>query len=451
MGQRRVREHAVRDQPGARAAVAAGKIVFDDPEVVDRGVRELWGPGAFADGPDVRHARLEPIVHTHVAPSVELDAGLIEADPGRVGRAAYGDEDVATFDPSLPGRGAHQDRDVLARATVHAEYLGRDQTLDALGAQHPLHLTGDVVVLPGEQLRAILDDRQATAEATVRLAEFEAYISSADHDQVWWYVVEFQRFDAGERAGGFQAGHVGHRAVGTDVDEDLVALEDTRPAVVQAHLECFRTHETARPHDQLGAAVLVGVQMRVDLSVDHVALALANLHHVDRDAIRRRPELRGMAREVRDVRAPYLVLARHAVDVRARPADPLALHDRRALARSRQIPGQQLSALSTAEHERVVPFWCSHTFPPAESCFKCQSSDGRVSTSVPAGLSIFMNAESRLRSRVPVSAALKTRARGIDIRRPTKELDQSAPAPQYMRCRGDRIRIREVRTVRFHW
>src|SRR5262245_22839152 len=83
--------------------------------------------------------------------------------------------------------------------------------------------------------------------------------------------------------------------------------------------------------------------------------------------------------------------------------------------------------------------------------FKRQSFDGRVGTSVPAGLSISMNAESRLRSRVPVSAALKPRAHGIDNRRPTKELDQSAPAPQYMRCRGDRIRIREVRTVRFHW
>jgi hypothetical protein len=163
-------------------------------------------------------------------------------------------------------------------------------------------------------------------------------------------VVEFQRFDAGERAGRFQAGHVGNRPVGTDVDEDLVRVEDTRPPAVQTHLECLRSDEAAGPHEELGAAVLVGAQVRVDLPVDHVALALANLHHVDRDAIGRRPELRAVARDVRDVRAPDLVLARHAVDVRARAADPPALHDRRAPAGSCQVPGEQLPALSTAEH-----------------------------------------------------------------------------------------------------
>src|SRR5262245_23332248 len=167
------------------------------------------------------------------------------------------------------------------------------------------------------------------------------------------------------------------------------------------YLECFRSDETPAPHDQLGAAVLVGAQVRVDLPVDHVALALPNLHHVDRDAISRHPELRAAAREVGDARAPYLVLARHAVDVRARSADPLALHDRRVPAGSCQVPGEQLPALSTAEHERVVPFWCSHTFPPARSCFKRHSSDGRVSTSVPERLAISMNVASRLRSRLP--------------------------------------------------
>src|SRR5262245_9456389 len=394
VGQWRIREQAVRDQPIARAAVAAGKIVFDDPEVVDRGVCEVWGPGAFADSPDVRRGRLEPVVDTPVAPSVELDPGLLEADPGRVGCAPYGDKDVAAFDPLLAGRRAHQNRDVLSRPTVHTERLGPDETFDALGTEDPLHFTGDVGIFLAEKLRPLLDDRHATAEATVRLAEFETDIASAWHSQGWRHVVEFQRLDAGERGRNFQARDVGNHPVCADVDEDLVCVEDTRPPAVETHLECFRSGETAGPHDQLGAAVLVGAPVRVDLPIDHVALALPNLHHVDRDAIGRHPELRAAAPEVGDVRAPYLVLARHAVDVRARAADPLALHDRRVPTGSCQIPGEQLSALSTAEHERVVPFWCSHTFPPARSCFKRQSSDGRVSTSVPAGLSISMNLES---------------------------------------------------------
>src|SRR4029450_6219126 len=110
----------------------------------------------------------------------------------------------------------------------------------------------------------------ATAKATVRLAEFDTDIASAQHDQVWRHVVEFQRFDAGERARRLQAGNVGNRSVCADVDEALVCVKDTGPPAVQTHLECFRSHETAGPHDQLGAAVLVGVQVRVDLPVGQV-------------------------------------------------------------------------------------------------------------------------------------------------------------------------------------
>src|SRR4030095_6595793 len=117
----------------------------------------------------------------------------------------------------------------------------------------------------------------------------------------------------------------GNRPVCADVDEDLVGVKDTRPPIVQTHVEGFRSDETAGPHDPLGAAVLGGARVVADLPVDHVALALANLHHVDRDAIGHRPELRAVARDVRDVRAPYLVLAPHAVDVRARGARPPAV------------------------------------------------------------------------------------------------------------------------------
>src|SRR5215510_11334353 len=151
-----------------------------------------------------------------------------------------------------------QERDVLSRPTVHTERLGPDETFDAFGAQDPLHFTGNVGIFPPEKLWAILDDRHATAEATVRLAEFEADVASAEHDQVWRHVVEFQRLDAGERAGSVQAGNVGNRRVCPDVYEDLVCMEDTRPPAVQTHLECFRSDEPARPHDQLRSAVLVG-------------------------------------------------------------------------------------------------------------------------------------------------------------------------------------------------
>ena len=51
-----VGEHAVRHEPIVRAAVSTGQIVPDDPEIIDRCVRELRVAGAFPDRPDIgRH------------------------------------------------------------------------------------------------------------------------------------------------------------------------------------------------------------------------------------------------------------------------------------------------------------------------------------------------------------------------------------------------------------
>src|SRR5439155_3205521 len=56
--------------------------------------------------------------------------------------------------------------------------------------------------------------------------------------------------------------NIGDRRVCADIEEDLVGRQHARPAVVEAHLERFRRHEMPRPHDQLGAAVLVVPQVR---------------------------------------------------------------------------------------------------------------------------------------------------------------------------------------------
>src|SRR5882672_2580259 len=390
VGQRRVREDAVGDQPIACGAVAAGEILFDDPEVVDGCVRELRATSALSDGPDVGCRRLQPLGDAHVATIVQLDAGLLETDPGGVRRAPHRDEDVAALDPLLPGRGAHCERHVLSGSAVHAERLSRHETFDAFVAENPLHLVRNVAILLAEKLWPMLDDRHAAAEATVRLAEFETDITTAEHDQMWRHVVELQRFDIGKRARGLKAWNIRDRRVCPEVEEDLVGRQYARAAVIEAHLERFRSHEAPGPHDQLSAAVLVVAPVPGDLAVDHVTLALANPHHVNRHAAGRRAELRGVLRHMRDVRAPDLVLAGHAVDVGTGAADPLALHDGSPSPRSRQMPGEQLAARATAEDERFEPFRMSH------ACLQVQKMLRTPSTDAPA---LAMNIDRRLRSK----------------------------------------------------
>ena len=86
-GKGRVREHAVWNQPIARAALPSGQIVPNDPKVVDGYVRELWATGAFPDGPDLGRTGLQPLIHANVATTVQRNAGLFKPDPGGVRNA----------------------------------------------------------------------------------------------------------------------------------------------------------------------------------------------------------------------------------------------------------------------------------------------------------------------------------------------------------------------------
>ncbi len=186
----------------------------------------------------------------------------------------------------------------------------------------------DVRVLPAHELRTGLDDRHFGAEAAVSLRQFETGITAADHDEVRRQNVELENLDMGQRLCRLEAGHAGNKRVGSDIEEDPIADERSHAAVVQAHLERLRPDETPAPHDQFGAARLIVLQMRGDLRGDHLALALANLRHVDLDRPGDHAEFGRMAREMSDLGASNLVLARQAGDVGAGAADPPPLDDR---------------------------------------------------------------------------------------------------------------------------
>ena len=179
---------------------------------------------------------------------------------------------------------------------------------------------------------------------------------------MWRHVVELQSLDVGERSRCLESWHARNCRVGSDVEEHLVACQHTCPAVIQAHLERSRRHEAPGAHDQLGAARLVVLQVPGDLGLDHVALSLANGRHVDRDGPADRPEPRGVTDQVRDLRAPDLVLAGHAGDVGTGAPDPPALHDGGPPAGSRQVPRQELASRSAAKDQCVKPLWLRHAF-----------------------------------------------------------------------------------------
>jgi len=103
--------------------------------------------------------------------------------------------------------------------------------------------------------------------------------------------------------------------------------------------------------------------MQLQLVVDHLALAPANCRHVDRDRTGHRAELRAVMRQMRDLRAPNLILRRHAGDVGTGTANPSALHDGSPSPRMRHLPGQELATRSTPENQDFKSFRLRHELP----------------------------------------------------------------------------------------
>jgi hypothetical protein len=72
-------------------------------------------------------ARLQPIVDANIAAGVGLDAGRFEPDPGSVGDAPRGDEQIAGLEPSI-ARGSPQcQHDLITRAALNGESLRPQQ------------------------------------------------------------------------------------------------------------------------------------------------------------------------------------------------------------------------------------------------------------------------------------------------------------------------------------
>src|SRR5262245_61361045 len=182
---RRVRKHAVRNQPIARAAVFAREIVLNDPEIVGGYVGELWAPGAFPDGPHLGGARLQPLVNANVAATVQLNTGLLKPDPSGVGNAPRRDQNVAALDVLLTGGRAHDQADFLSGSAVHLEGVSRHQDLNTFITENPLDLICDVGILPVHELRPTLYDRHPATEATVGLGKFETDTTTPEHDQMF--------------------------------------------------------------------------------------------------------------------------------------------------------------------------------------------------------------------------------------------------------------------------
>src|SRR5262249_56002234 len=108
-----------------------------------------------------------------------------------------------------------------------------------------------------------LDHGPGAAKPPISLRKFEADITRPQHDQVRRHIVELEGLDVGERPRSLEAGNGGNSRMRSDIDEYAIARQHARSAVIEMHLERFRRDEVSVSHDQLAAARLVIVQIRL--------------------------------------------------------------------------------------------------------------------------------------------------------------------------------------------
>src|ERR1700677_3574257 len=194
-----------------------------------------------------------------------------------------------------------------------------------------------------------LQNRYSAPESAVCLSKFQADIAAADHDEVLGQTIQFKDFDIRHRIGFAQARSRRNSRTRAQIQKYPLAFDRSPSSIVEAHLKRFWASESSLAHHQLSAGLLVLLHVDRNQRVDHLALAPAHRLHINRDRPCVRAKFRAMANQIRDLRAPYLVLRRKTIDVRAGAADPPALDHHCLLARPRQMPSQVLSTFAASD------------------------------------------------------------------------------------------------------
>src|ERR1700732_5078572 len=159
-------------------------------------------------------------------------------------------------------------------------------------------LFSNVAVFAAGELRPPFQHSHTASESTHCLSQFESDEASAEHDQVLRYAIQFQGFDVGQRSGGFEARHIWNGCPCPNVQEYLIAGNNAHGPVLRFHLDRPWGHEARLTKDQFCATGFVTVEVKIDETIDHLALARAHPCHIDHDGSRCNSKLRRTSRQL---------------------------------------------------------------------------------------------------------------------------------------------------------
>jgi hypothetical protein len=329
-------------------------------------VRKLRTACALPDRPDVGRRCLKTIVHLKPPCLRNGDARKIQPDPGGVRHPACGHQNVAAGQFALTFSRLDHQTDRLSGAPLHIGDLCREDDVDTFRGKQPLQLLSDIRIFVGEQLGRALQDGHLAAKPPIGLRKLKANVTAANHNQVSRQTIQFKDLDMRHRRGLVQALDRRNGGLCAEIQEDAIGRDRPLTAVVQLNRKRLLPCEPGLTHRQLGPGRLVFVHMDRNQGRHHLPLSLPNAFHIDGDGAGQRAELPCMPRKLGNLRAPYLVLGRQAVDIRTGPADPPSFDHHRLFNRLRQVPSEVFSTL-TATDNHIPTVLSAHGTPLSDA------------------------------------------------------------------------------------
>src|SRR5215470_18522596 len=176
-----------------------------------------------------------------------------------------------------------------------------------------------------------IDHSHLAAESTHGLGQLYSDIAAADHEKMCGDFLQFECFDVCKGLRLNKARNWFEHSACPGVDDHMGSSELTRGSVRQCGLQSLGANEASGAEDEFRAARLVVVEIHVIPARYHRAFAFAHSAHVDGKVSFGDTELFTSAKVRSNLRTVQDVLAGQTGDVRARPADVLALDHRDTL------------------------------------------------------------------------------------------------------------------------
>ena len=191
------------------------------------------------------------------------------------------------------------------------------ENVDAFICEQAAKSLAYVRVFFGHQPPVAIDYRHLAAEAAHRLGHLHSDVPPTDNKQVFGNFIEFKSLDMRERLRFRKARNCLQRGTRARTNDHIRAPQLTCGPISQGDFHCSRSYKPARSQYELGSRVPVIFHIHVVQATHHPALALADVRHIDREAVVCDAEFLASAEVRCDFRAVDDVLARQARDVRA--------------------------------------------------------------------------------------------------------------------------------------